>query len=181
MLLRKNLVVAGMAGLVLSFCLAAQDTEPHIDAGTQRMLKSADIKFASDAAQGGKAEVALGQLALQKAGDPEVKAFAQKMVDDHTKANDQLQHIATERGITLPSTLDEKALILKTKLQNLSGAKFDKKYMKAQVKDHQKDVKKFKKESTHGADPALKNFASETLPVLQNHLEMAKSTDAKVK
>ena len=132
------------------------------------------------AAQGGMAEVQLGQLAAQKASNPDVKAFGQRMVDDHTKANDQLKAVAQQENMTLPSTPDPKDQALYSKLQNMSGPEFDKVYMKAMVKDHQTDVKEFQKEADKGKDPQIKNFASQTLPTLQQHLSMAQSTEAKL-
>lgn len=181
--LPRNLVGTAFFGLVCSLGLGAQTAAQttQMDSGSQKMMKGPDIKFADEAAQSGKAEVELGQLALQKADNPDVKAFAQRMIDDHTKANEQLQQIASQQNITLPTTVDQKDLMLKNKLQNLSGPKFDKEYMKTQVKDHEKDIKEFEKESNDGADPAIKGFASQTLPILQSHLQMAKSADAKVK
>lgn len=176
--IRKNLVTVSFLGLCIPLAVSAQT---HMDQGTNKMMKQADTKFATEAAQGGMAEVQLGQLAVQKAENPDVKAFGQHMVDDHTKANDQLKQIASQEGITLPTTLDQKDVLLQTKLQSLSGRQFDKAYMTAMVKDHQKDVKEFEKESKSGSDVQIKAFASQTLPTLQNHLQMAESTAAKVR
>jgi putative membrane protein len=139
------------------------------------MMKSSDAKFAMKAAQGGMAEVQLGQLAAQKASNPDVKAFGQQMVDDHSKANDKLKSVAAQENMTLPTTLDSKDQALMTKLQGLSGADFDKTYVKAMVKDHQEDVKEFQKEADKGKDPQIKEFASQTLPILQQHLSKIQS------
>jgi putative membrane protein len=160
--------------------LGAQNNAPQTDSGSNKMMKSADAKFAMKAAQGGMAEVQLGQLAAQKASNPDVKAYGQMMVDDHTKANDQLKSVAAQQNMTLPTTLDAKDQALMTKLQGLSGADFDKTYVKAMVKDHQEDVKEFQKEADKGKDPQIKNFASQTLPVLQQHLSKAQSLQASV-
>lgn len=149
-------------------------SNPQFDAGSSRMMNSADTKFAIDAAQGGTAEVQLGQLAQQKAASPDVKSFGQMMVDDHTKANEELKSIASQQNMTLPSSPNAKDQALMAKLQNDSGQKFDKAYMDAMVKDHEHDIKQFEKESKNGKDPQLKNFASTTLPVLQKHLQRAK-------
>ncbi len=82
----------------LSFASAAQDTSSqHIDKGADKMMKSSDMAFAMKAAQGGMAEVQLGQLAAQKADNAAVKAFGRQMVDDHTKANDDLKSAAQAR------------------------------------------------------------------------------------
>jgi putative membrane protein len=152
----------------------------HLDNGTKKMMKSSDATFALHAAQGGLAEVKLGQLALEKASNPEVKSFAQKMVDDHSKANDQLNAAAAKDRMTLPNTMNAKDQSLYNKLSDLSGAAFDKAYMKAMVKDHEEDIKEFQKEADKGANPDIKSFASSTLPTLQQHLDMAKSTEQKV-
>jgi putative membrane protein len=151
------------------------DQNTQQDNGSNKMMKSADARFAMKAAQGGMAEVQLGQLAAQKAGSPDVKAFGQQMVDDHSKANDQLKTVASKENMTLPATLDSKDQALYTKLQSLSGAEFDKAYVKAMVKDHQEDVKEFQKEADKGKDSGIKSFASETLPVLQQHLSKIES------
>lgn len=156
------------------------NTSTQTDSGSNKMMKSADAKFAMKAAQGGMAEVQLGQLAAQKASNPDVKAFGQMMVDDHTKANDQLKSVAGQENITLPTTLDAKDQALMTKLQGLSGEDFDKTYVKAMVKDHQQDVKEFQKEADKGKDPQIKNFASQTLPVLQQHLSKAQGLQGTV-
>jgi putative membrane protein len=153
----------------------------NMDNGTKKMMTSPDTQFEMHAAQGGLAEVKLGQLAVEKAGNPDVKAFGQKMIDDHTKANDQLKSIAEKERMTLPSTMNAKDQALYDKLSKESGAEFDKKYMSSMVKDHEEDVKEFKKEATKGKDPQLKQFAEQTTPILEGHLEMAKSTDAKVR
>jgi putative membrane protein len=160
---------------------AAALAQTQMDSGSSKMMKSADTKFAVAAAQGGMAEVQMGQLAVQKATNPDVKAFGQHMVDDHSKANDELKEVASKEGITLPTSVNAKDQALMSRLQNLSGTEFDKAYMKAMVKDHEEDVKEFQKQANSGTDAGLKDFASKTLPTLQSHLDMAKSADAKVK
>lgn len=150
----------------------------HMDTGSAEMLQSADVKFADNAARGGIAEVEMGQLAAEKGSNQGVKAFGQQMVDDHTKANAKLKRIADSESMTLPTDLTSKDQELKSKLQNLSGAQFDGAYIKAMVKDHQEDVKEFKKEANSGKDPKIKEFASQTLPILQDHLAKAKSAQA---
>ncbi|MBV8071595.1 MAG: DUF4142 domain-containing protein [Acidobacteriaceae bacterium] len=180
---RKYLTAGSITGALLFFfgvANAQNDNATHMDTSTQKMLSSADTTFATKAAQGGLAEVQLGQLAVSKAESPSVKEFGQKMVDDHTKANDQLKQLAQQQNMTLPATMNAKDQALYDKLQKLSGAQFDKMYMKAMVKDHEEDVKEFQKEATHGKDSAIKNFASQTLPILEQHLQMAKSTDSQV-
>ncbi|HEY1213895.1 MAG TPA: DUF4142 domain-containing protein [Bryobacteraceae bacterium] len=151
------------------------------DSGSQKMAKSPDVAFAMKAAQGGLAEVQLGKLAAEKAGSPDVKSFGQMMVDDHSKANDQLKSVAEKQNITLPTTLKPKDQSLSDKLQGMSGADFDKTYVKAMVKDHQEDVKEFQKESQKGKNEEIKQFAATTLPVLQTHLDKIKQIQSSMK
>jgi putative membrane protein len=127
------------------------------------------------AAVGGMAEVELGKLATEKASNDDVKKFGQRMVDDHSKANDQLKQLASQKGVTVPSDLEAKDKALKDRLSKLSGTEFDRAYMKNMVRDHNKDVAEFRKESKSAKDNDLKNFASQTLPTLEDHLKQAKS------
>lgn len=140
---------------------------------TTMTRKVDDNKFVKDAALGGMAEVELGKLATQKGSSDAVKQFGQKMVDDHTKANDQLKEIASKENISIPDSLDSKHQSRIEKLSKLSGPAFDKAYAKDQVKDHKKDVGEFKSEAENGSNPSIKQFASTTLPTLQEHLSMA--------
>jgi putative membrane protein len=143
-----------------------------MQAGAQNKVN--DAKFAADAAAGGMAEVELGKLAAQKGGTDAVKQFGQKMVDDHSKANEELKQVASKDNLTIPSTLDAKHQARIEKLSKLSGDQFDKAYIKDQLKDHKKDVREFQAESENGSNPDVKAFAAKTLPVLQQHLQMVK-------
>ncbi len=148
---------------------------PTAQSQTEAMpSKVDDKKFAKEAAIGGMTEVELGKLAVQKASSDAIKQFGQKMIDDHTKANDQLKQIAGKEGIDLPQSLDSKQQSHVDKLAKLSGPAFDKAYMKDMVKDHEKDVNEFKNEAQNGSDPNIKQFASTTLPTLEQHLSAAK-------
>jgi putative membrane protein len=149
-------------------------TEPG--PGTQ----SGDQHFIKEAADGGMAEVELGQLAADKATNPDVKEFAQRMVKDHSQANDQLKQIAMQKGVTLPTSPSKKNQATKDRLSRLSGDAFDKAYMADMVKDHKKDVAAFQRESSGGQDPDVKQFASQTLPTLQDHLKQAETVTPKL-
>lgn len=144
-------------------------------------LPRGDQNFVMEAAKGGLAEVELGNLAKEKAQNQQVKDFASRMVEDHSKANDELKTIASSKGVQLPATVDKSTQKEKDKLSKLSGAKFDREYMSHMVKDHKKDVKEFSKEAKAAKDTEVKNFASTTLPTLQEHLQMAQSTEQAVK
>jgi len=149
--------------------------------GKAAALSTADRKFMQEAAQGGMAEVQEGQMAAQKANDPEVKKFAEKMVADHSKANDKLKQIASDKGVTLPTDLPASAQRENAKLSKLSGAAFDREYMKHQVADHKKVVSEFKSATKKTRDPDVKQFAEQTLPVIEEHLQMARNTTPKAK
>jgi putative membrane protein len=177
---RRNfyLLAATVVGcIVLSpIIMDAQDTSAQkMDQGSRQMLKSADTAFAMKAAQGGAAEVQTGKLAAEKASSPDVKAFGQQMVDDHTKANDDLKSVAEKKRMTLPTDMNAHQQGTYSKLQRLSGDAFDRAYVKDMVKDHEDDVKEFQKEANNGKDEDIKGFASRTLPVLQGHLDKIKS------
>jgi putative membrane protein len=137
-------------------------------------------KFANEAAQGGLAEVELGRMANQKATDPAVREFGQRMVADHSKANAELKAVAARKGMQLPADLNSEQKSEMDKLAKLSGVDFDKEYMSAMLKDHEDDVKAFETQSKDGNDADVKAFAAKTLPTLQEHLQMARSAAEKV-
>lgn len=139
---------------------------------------SPDQKFMMEAATAGMEEVELGRLAATHASSDAVKQFGQRMVDDHSKANDELMQLASTKGVTLPTALDDKHKADVTKMSQLSGAAFDSAYVKeAGVKDHNKAVKLFQGEADKGKDADLKAFAAKTLPTVQDHLRMAQELD----
>ena len=143
-------------------------------------VAAADKSFMMKAAEGGLAEVQLGQLAQDKGNNQAVKDFGKQMVDDHGKANDQLKSIAEQKGVTLPTALNAKDKAEKDRLSKLSGEQFDRAYMQLMLKDHTKDVSEFKRESNAAKDNDVKNFASQTLPTLESHLDKAKSVASEV-
>jgi putative membrane protein len=144
------------------------------DMQSQQSQRADDKKFLKDAAIGGMVEVELGKLAAEKAASDAVKQFGQKMVEDHTKANDELKEIARKENINVPDSLDSKHQSRIDKLSKLSGTDFDRAYIKDQLKDHQQDVKEFQNEAENGSNAEVRTFASKTLPTLQEHLNMVK-------
>lgn len=138
------------------------------------------IDFAQKAAIGGMMEVQLGQLAQQKAASERVKNFGQMMVDDHSKANDQLKSVAAQQNIQLPTALDDEHQKKVDDLQKKSGKEFDKDYMSMMVDDHQKDIQEFQDAAKNVNDQAISNFATTTLPVLQKHLDSAQAINKSV-
>jgi putative membrane protein len=143
-------------------------------------LSAKDKAFMKKAAQGGQEEVEIGQMIADKAKSDDVKQFAQRMVQDHTKATDELKSLAQQKGVTLPTEMDAQGKALKAQLERLTGDQIDKAYMKSMVKDHTKDVREFKMESQSAKDSDVKSFASKTLPTLESHLQLAKQTASKV-
>ena len=149
--------------------------------GTTSSLSDADKQFVMKAAMGGMAEVQGGTTASQKATSGDVKAFGNRVVTDHGKANDELKQLATNKGMALPTDLDAEHKAKLDELSKKSGKDFDKAYIDDMVKDHEKDVKEFEDASKSASDPDLKAWAAKTLPTLQDHLKMAKDTQKKVK
>jgi putative membrane protein len=130
-----------------------------------------DAKFYRDAAEGGMAEVEMGNLAQQKAQSPSVKDFGAQMVKDHAAANKKLKTLALSKNITLPAGPSVAELTAKSKLQSLSGQAFDKSYVRGMIKDHEEDIAEFKKEAASGQDPDARAFATAILPMLEEHLK----------
>jgi predicted outer membrane protein len=204
-------------------------------------VSSSDRRFVTEAAEAGQAEIAHSQLALQRATNEDVKRFAQRMVDDHTKTNQELMQLASSKGITLPQgtmgphsgqttgadttgtqtresgqsvtgrregqpqsgsqagsqtgqqgtsqtgtqttgqiQVQGKHRESMEKLSKLSGPEFDREYMRQQLKAHEKAISLFEREANSGKDPELKAFASNTLPALREHQQLARDTASKV-
>ncbi len=132
-----------------------------------------DQKFAADAAKGNQAEIQIGQLAQQKADSPAAKTFGQHLVNDHTAAENQLQQIATKKGLTLDTQPSRAQKSEYDKLNKLSGAAFDKELARYEAKDHKKDISEFEKEANKGSDSDIKGYAQSQISGLQMHLKMA--------
>jgi putative membrane protein len=140
-------------------------------------LTSSDTQFVSEAAMGGMTEVALGKLSENSAASSTVKEFGARMVDDHTKANDQLAGISRDKGVTAPAQLDAKHQKLVDHMSQLKGAAFDRAFMTQMLADHRSTIALFKREAASGKDADLKSFAQKTLPTLESHLQMAQQAD----
>jgi putative membrane protein len=138
-------------------------------------LSKEDSSFVLEAAVGGLMEVQAGQIAQQNAQSQRVKDFGGMMVTDHSKANDELSSYASGHGISLPTALPADKQKHVDAMKNMKGSAFDKHYISMMLDDHQKDVAKFKKESTGANDAQLKTWATNTLPVLQKHLDSVKA------
>jgi len=139
-----------------------------------------DTKFAVEAADGGMLEVQVANAALSNASSSQVKEFAQTMINEHGKANDELTTLAANKGIVLPTTLSDKSQKKLDDLTKKTGADFDKAFCDFMVKDHKDDIDHFKKQAEKGTDPDLKAWAANKIPTLEHHLSMAEALDKTV-
>ncbi len=147
----------------------------------QKLVNDQDRKFANAAAKGGMMEVMAGKLASQNATNSAVKKLGEMMVEDHTKANEELKQWASKTAYTLPTSLDKDQQKTYDDLKAKKGADFDRMYTDIMVKDHEKTIADFKQEVTDGSESSLKNFATKTLPTLDHHLMESKKVKDVVK
>jgi len=191
-------VLAACLGLILVACGGASNNTTNtnraaasptstptsvinsISNAISRETTSGPESFFKDAGQGGMFEVEMGKVAAANAQNPEVKKFGQMMVDDHSKANKELEDLAKKKNIAMPTDLGSHQSTL-NKLKGLKGADFDKEYVEEMVDDHETDVSEFEKQAANATDPDVKAFAAKTLPVLKKHLDAIKAIQAKMK
>jgi putative membrane protein len=177
------MVALAAGGLIAGRAIAADDkaqsdrSNPPSNQGVTAADRNAaadasDRGFIMKAAEGGLAEVKLGELAQQKATAQDVKDFGKRMVDDHSKANTELQQLAQNKNIEVPTELKGEQKEHYDKLAKMSGKDFDRAYIKHMVKDHDEDIAEFKKEARDGKDPDVRNWASKTLPTLEEHAKL---------
>jgi putative membrane protein len=140
----------------------------------------ADEAFLKKAAIGDAAEVQLGQMAEQKASNPKVKGFGQRMVKDHSQNDDLLTSVAEEQHIPLPTELDPEHKNAKDALSKKNGTQFDQNYMTMMVHEHQKTVAMFQHEAQTSQDQTIKQFAKSSLPTLQSHLQEAQQIESQL-
>ena len=160
---------------------AANTVANSISNAASSVTGSSDTAFVEDAALGGMTEVELGKMASTKAANAEVKKFAQMMITDHSKANDELKALAAKKGWKLPTELDSSHKATIESLRTKVGADFDRDYVDDMVADHETDVKAFEDKAKNAADVDLKAFAEKTLPTLRKHLDAIKAVQAKMK
>lgn len=154
--------------------------EGNSETTTTNTKSNADETFAKKAAQGGMAEVKLGRLAEERGSNPAVKNFGRRMVQDHSKADDELKQATSKENIQLSNELDRSDQVTYDRLSKLSGDAFDRAYARDMVRDHSKDVAEFQREAKNGRNESIKNFAAQTLPTLQNHLDQARQMEQTV-
>lgn len=177
--MKTRILLAACICVSLACPLAmAQSTPPSsTDAMSMQgkhVVSKADRTFAKKASAANLAEVKLGKLALSRGTNSAVKAFGQRMIDNHTAANEKLSGIASDKSLTVsetPSAAQQKEYDM---LKDMRGSAFDHAYAKKAVQDHHGAIRLFTKEKQSGTDPALRGFASQTLPTLKEHLSMAR-------
>lgn len=183
----KRLLVVSVAAAMFGAVGAQAQTGESSQAGQQSgssatsatassdaKLSSADRKAVTDMAMSNMAEVELGKLAQSKSQNAEVKAFAQKMVDDHGKALTEVQTLAQSKSVTLPTELDAKHKAMSAKLEKLSGDAFDKAYVKqGGIGAHKETLAKLQKASKGAKDADVKGQVDKMIPVVQEHLKHA--------
>jgi putative membrane protein len=176
------LMIAAALIFPAGFASAASDsTKAERSKESKSKLPSGEERFMKEAASGGLMEVELGKIAAEKGTHQRVKEFGKRMQADHSKANAQLKKIASSKGVELPTEPSGEHKSTMDKLTKLSGAEFDREYMEAMVDDHKEDIEKFQTQADKGKDPDLQKFASENLPILKKHLELAQSTEKQIK
>jgi len=163
----SQLCLLGLVIGAISLTGAIRAADANVTEGSS--LSDKDKTFMKKAAKGGMMEVTMGQVAEQKAQSEDVKSFGKRMVTDHGKANDELKAIASKKGVQLPSK------------EHTAKWTSDKAYMDMMVKDHEMDLAEFKEEASGGSDPDLKKFADDTAKMVQEHLDLAKETQGKLK
>jgi putative membrane protein len=171
------LIIVFLFGIGSAQQRSTADTPPD---QTAKAPGEQDKKFMKDAAIGNAAEIQLGQMAQEKASDPRVKQFGERMVSDHSKADDQLKNIAQTQHVALPTELDPPHQSIKTALSTKTGSEFDKNYMRVMVQEHGKTLQKFEREAAASQDPTVKKFAQSLAPAIQSHLQQAKQIESQI-
>jgi putative membrane protein len=170
--MRRMMACAALVAVGLYLCL------PGMTIAKDAQVGVADQVFAMMAAEGGMTEVQLAKLATERSASPEVKQLAQRLVQDHTKANQELQMIADKKDISVPKEVDDTHEDVVKLFSRLEGAQFDREFLNYQVMHHEKDTAGFAVQAKDGQDPELKAFAAKQLPVLQEHLQQVRALAA---
>ena len=167
-----------MKNTILCFAFALIGALP---AGAASGDQSAqDQAFVNEAARGGKMEVELGQLATKNGSNADVKAFGSQMVKDHSRLNNELGLAAKSSGLNVPTDLTPEQKNEYQNLSKVSGKNFDKQYSDLMVKDHSNDLAAFQKAGAITKDTKLKKAITSAIPVIEHHLQMAKSIVTKL-
>ncbi|MEO6681875.1 MAG: DUF4142 domain-containing protein [Ginsengibacter sp.] len=186
----KKLAIPVLFAITILFAAcdnsANSDADNINDSITDQNRETASLdnsaqKFAEKAAMGSMMEIEAGKIAAEKATNPDVKALAQKMVDDHSKISDDLKAVAASKNMVLPTMLSESQQKDLNDLREKTGNEFDKAFVNMMVDDHKDDVDAFQDAADKLDDPDIKNFAINTLPILQKHLASVQEIEKRIK
>jgi len=145
-----------------------------------QLVSDQDREFVNKAATGNLAEVELGRVAAQRAARPSVRSFGERMVTDHGRSSEQLASLARSKGIEVPTALEPSQQAVRDRLSSLSGNDFDRDYMSEMVRDHTEDIALFERAAQSSTDPDLKAWAAQSLPMLREHLALARQVNSEV-
>jgi putative membrane protein len=173
-MLGRWLMVAGAAAIVVGLLAGCSQMNKG------EVASSGDYSFMREAAHGNAAEVEMGRLTVQQAVDSDVKAFGQRMIDDHSSAQSRLMQLANRKNVDLPTEPAASQKMKKDSLAGKSGAAFDRAYMEEMVSDHEKDVQAYENQVNRGEDADVVAYARQTLPTLRDHLQRAREIEAKI-
>jgi putative membrane protein len=150
------------------------EAAPENVPGDQRStLTQADKTFLDAAVKANMQERLLGRLALERTQNPQVKEYAQMMIDDHNHALKDLVHLMQQKGMNQPSTLPEAHSEALDQFKGLTGSAFDKKFVDLTIQEHEKAIDMFKHEATAAQDNDVRKYASDMLPMLEKHMQKA--------
>jgi putative membrane protein len=147
-------------------------------ASTSAKLSDNEKQLLQKVADANKAEIEMGQLAQSNATSDKVKQFGQKLVDDHTQNNQQLQQIAQQKGVQLQAEEKPEEQSTKAKFEKMKGAQFDKAFLQHERDDHAKLLKELQGQQDQVQDPDVKSFISQTITAVQQHLQEAQGSKA---
>lgn len=171
-------VIMNVSKSLLFLALAGASSAAAVAADAKSVPVPAPATFVKKAAQDGMTEVEVGKVALAKSQDPSVRSFAQRMVNDHGKANAELSLIAQAKGIDVPKELDAEHQSMVDALSAKSGSEFDRQYSQHMNMDHHKAIELFEGAS-RSSDADLARFAKKTLPTLKQHKQLAEKLPGK--
>ena len=170
-----------MNGLtIISIVAAALAALTGPAAAQVQVVSDQDREFANKAATGNLAEIELGRVAAQRAARPSVRSFGERMVTDHGRSNAELTSLARSKGIEVPTALEPSQQAVRDRLSALSGNDFDRAYMSEMARDHTEDIALFERAAEISTDLDLKAWAAQSLPMLREHLALARQVNSKV-
>jgi putative membrane protein len=165
---------------VISLVAVASLALGGLAAAQIQVVNNADRDFVNKAATGGVTEVELGRIATVRAARPSVRSFGERMVTDHSRGNAELAALAQSKGLPLPTALDPSQQAMRDRLSVLNGPDFDRAYMSEMVRDHTEDIALFERAAEISADPDIKAWAARSLPMLRDHLALARQVNSEV-